>query len=139
MYSIHRAEIEKFIKELSSINFREVIANVSEPYDILRNFKSTWPNNELPGVYLFLSDSWDLLYIGESNELGTRLRKHFRYAANKKMGEPKTDEAKGTRFVITIGLKVDYGILAPALEKFLIKALHPQFNKIGKESHLNST
>jgi excinuclease UvrABC nuclease subunit len=131
MYTRHKEEVASFVESLKGAAANPWVEMMSEPFDINTQYSSTWPNNELPGVYLFLSDSYELLYVGKSTLLGARFSKHFHYSEDKRSGVPVTDESKDTRYIMTIGLRKEFGWLAPSLEEFLIAKLKPLRNEIG--------
>lgn len=131
MYSKHKNELQQFFKAVSAATHDNAIASVSEPFDILKDYPSTWPNIDLAGVYLFLSETGELLYVGESSFLGARLNSHFHYSEDRRSGKPVSTWAADTRYVITISLKAEFRWLALALETFLVASLNPKRNIIG--------
>lgn len=132
MYSKHREELLNFFDIVGKLKFEKVVCSISAPYDIETQFSSPWPNNTLPGVYLFFSNSFDLLYLGESNYIGRRLNNYFNYSTdNNNCGVPIKPESMNTRYIITIGLNNNYGWLSQSLEKYLIQELKPERNRIG--------
>lgn len=108
--------------------------NLSEPYD----FSSDWPDKSWygathPGVYIFAGEEGELLYIGKAScgrNIGNRLSAYWRHSPEKKP-EPKTDEAVGVRFVLTITVPTGHAYEVPAIEEWLIRELKPLRNKTG--------
>jgi hypothetical protein len=125
------AALSQFFTALSTATAEACIQSISDPFDILTDYRSTWPNNELAGVYLFFSESHELLYVGKSSFLGRRFMEHFRYSPDRLHGVPVSLEAVGTRYIISIGLREGYEWLAPSLEEYLIQTLRPPRNKEG--------
>ncbi len=76
-----------------------------------------------PGVYLFYGSEGELLYIGKSKSIRTRVRSHF----------SSPEEIRMCRQISHIEARKTVGELgALLLESQLIKELHPQFNKLSR-------
>ncbi len=131
MYLQHTHELDNFIDSLNQLTINSSIESISEPYDIETEYSSTWPNNEKAGIYLFFTSSFELLYVGKSSHIGSRLNKYFQYSEDKRSGIPIDEKSKGSRYIITIGLLKGYEWLAPSLEEYFIMKLKPVKNKIG--------
>ncbi len=77
-----------------------------------------------PGVYLFYGASGELLYVGKSKSIRTRVRSHF----------TARDEAWLRRRVRRVDTRETAGELgALLLESKLIKELHPMFNVASRQ------
>jgi hypothetical protein len=124
----------------------QVPFEIGPPYDLfpLRGPEKTpcggrwpesWPHLSRAGVYAFLSDEGELLYIGKAsfrNSLAARLSTYCGYEAGP--GTPcrlyhqwKTNP----RYVVTIAVPESTRFEASALEEFLIGELQPPENSIG--------
>ena len=128
-------ELEKKIFEfLNLLNLSRNILTIHQPYDTIKDYKrqKEWGSAASSGVYVFYSESMELLYIGESVNIGARLAHHFQYAENGS-GKAVSPKSKDVRWVVIIGLVDDYWFLAPALEHYLIYELKPKRNKTLKE------
>jgi len=110
---------------------------VSEPYDLREDWEhNSWPNAAGPGVYVILSPSQEVLYVGKAScnhTIGQRLAAHFVAGPD---GEAKcTHDWWGeVRYVCTIGFPEGRAFEAPALEEYLIKELKPRLNTHGRET-----
>ncbi len=87
-----------------------------------RSLLTTLPNT--PGVYLFYGTLGELLYVGKSKTIRTRVRSHF----------TARDEAWLRRRVKRVDTRETAGELgALLLESKLIKELHPMFNVASRQ------
>jgi len=78
---------------------------------------------DAPGVYLFYDTSGDLLYVGKSKSIRTRVRAHF----------SARDEKQMCRKVEHIEVRETAGELgALLLESKLIKELRPMYNRLAR-------
>lgn len=128
-------ELEKKVFEfLDFLNLPRDILTIHQPYDTIGDYKrqKEWGSAAASGVYVFYSEGMELLYIGESVNIGSRLAHYFQYAENGS-GKAVSQKSKDVRWVVTIGLVDDYWFLAPALEHYLIYELKPKRNKTLKE------
>lgn len=76
-----------------------------------------------PGVYLFYGADGELLYVGKSKTIRTRVRSHFSCA----------DEIRMCRLVTMIEVRKTVGELgALLLESQLIKELRPRYNRLSR-------
>lgn len=94
-------------------------------------WKDPWPLHDRAGVYLVYSASFKLLYVGTSQYLASRLSAHFPGTADKEcvIWEKWTEPP---RYVINVAVPREMPFEAPALEAFLIRALRPPDNVMGK-------
>jgi hypothetical protein len=100
---------------------------------------SSWPSADQPGIYAFLSETGEIIYIGKasmSNTLGSRLSAYTKYGEKNSDGSA-TCQLKHSgwnpepRYVVTVGLKKEFSFEAPAIEEYLIIRLSPSNNTIG--------
>lgn len=93
-----------------------------------------WPGNNHAGVYFVLSEDYQLLYVGQSKDLGLRCYQHF---------PPKKGQNNIVCTISEIWSKQPYFLYvatAPdnaiwerlSLEEFLIQILKPTDNTLGK-------
>ncbi|MFC4314485.1 GIY-YIG nuclease family protein [Steroidobacter flavus] len=97
----------------------------------LLRWPSSWPNADSPGVYLIFAADGQLLYVGKSRSLGTRLDNYFRYSNGRGSDCHIVDSGWHFKpcFVATIPLLESFE--AAGLEEFLIDRLDPWENKHG--------
>ena len=105
----------------------------SEPFDTKNPWDySSWPNNGLPGVYIFANEDNKVQYVGKASAtISARLSAYWCKGEN---GETKSKDWKseGIRYVYTIGVPNERAFEAPSIEEFLISHLKPVRNTIGK-------
>ena len=108
----------------------------SELWDLDTQFDQTWPNNKMAGCYAIFNGKKELLYIGKTNCMGSRLGTYFRSDVPKNRGVPKDRNAWSAtpRYVLTVGLENGYE--ASSLEEYLIQELRPCDNRLGKRTTL---
>lgn len=96
-----------------------------------------WPGKfhdcDSPGIYVFLDENDDILYIGKAsmnNLLGYRLGSYFCYDQD---GSCKLNHKwkKEPRYIITMAVDYDTRFEAAALEEYLISQLTTLENKAG--------
>lgn len=108
---------------------------ISELYDLANDWpKKEWPNSKQAGVYVFLDQNLNMLYVGKascSNNIGSRLGGYFKYGENIQT-KTKDPLHEIVRYVITVAVPEDHSFEAPAIEEFLITNLHPPLNKLGR-------
>ena len=101
-----------------------------EPIDIVKNPYAPCPGNKNPGVYIFLDEAMNVLYVGKAscgNIIGGRLKRHF----NEKW-HPTDDKSSGCRFITAIPLPPGQYSEASKIEEFLIAELNSPRNDKGK-------
>ncbi len=86
-----------------------------------------------PGVYLFYGKGDELLYVGKSRKVRTRVRAHFMVDALPGRGRDMLSEVRRIECRETVG---EIGALL--LESHLIKSTAPPFNVEGVERHLSA-
>jgi len=137
---------EQLVQFKKDVGYKEelIVSEAYEPYiekqgKLEPNLKQ-YPNSDLPGVYIFYSESTGFLYIGKcSNNLGFRIGAHIGKPGDKAAPEypyPYAEswiiENKNDLKVITIPLKREHFFLAPALETYMIWKLKPPYNARSK-------
>ena len=94
-----------------------------------------WPYNDRAGVYAFLDENLEVLYIGKSsmnNSLGSRLGKYVRYNSQKRCELNNHNLWKGEpRYVVTIAVPDTSRFEAASLEEYLISHIQTTDNKNG--------
>ena len=126
MTKLLKKKVNKFLKIL---RLDKDVIELNKPYDIINDYKQNkvWGSVDNSGVYIFYSSSGDLLYIGETINIGGRMSHYFKYAKDRS-GKSISNKSKNVRWVVIIGFINKYWFLAPALEHFLIKELKPKRN-----------
>ncbi len=127
-------EIEEKIKYYQE-NFRHPNLEkfkISGFYDLFPDSKTelkveeSWPNKWLfcgeAGVYIFLSDNLEVVYIGKANHFGERFSHYFGYGKDKKCSLKHSWNTK-PRYVITIMVPRDSKFENSALEGFLLSKI----------------
>ncbi|SDX55163.1 GIY-YIG catalytic domain-containing protein [Lutibacter oricola] len=120
----YRAEsLEKF--EISGVYdlFPESIGSNGWP--------SEWPNNGKYGVYLIMDKDENVIYIGESKNIGKRLSNYFQYSKDNSC-KIMHKWSVMPKYVCTIAINSKTWFERLALEEFLIYYAQPVDNKKGK-------
>jgi excinuclease UvrABC nuclease subunit len=122
-----KQKVGEFLKKL---NLPEV-CTINTPYDITKHYRrdNPWGSANQSGVYAFYSNSNELLYIGSSVNIGSRLGNYFQYSSIEGSAESTDIKSEDVRWVVTIGIKREYWFLSCALEQYLIYGLKPPRNK----------
>lgn len=105
-------------------------------YDLQTDWDNTYPNADSAGVYLFLNEEGNLLYVGKAScnsNLGARLGAYFKYGPDKNY-EIKNKYYSEVRKILTIPLPAGHEFEAGAIEEYLINELSPKLNVIGKKA-----
>ncbi len=89
----------------------------------------TWPHTG-SGVYIICDDTDEIIYVGQSKELGLRLSSYFSFGENKSV-RIKHNGWHPTSLV-TISVPKSSPFERLSLEEFLINKLNPLYNIIGK-------
>ena len=129
--------MDKLISALEELNSKYPRHNLnltlSEPYDTNNSWDhSSWPDNGLPGIYIFADENKKVLYIGKSSKsISNRLSAYWCKGDN---GETKSKDQKSenVRYVYTIGIPCDRAFEAPSIEEFLIGEVQPERNTNSK-------
>ncbi len=93
----------------------------------------TWPGATQPGLYVFVNEHDELLYIGKASctrALGHRLG-HYFSGRTLDTFTIADGNAAGATCVITIPLPPDHAFEAPAVEEFLLTRVATRGNKNG--------
>ena len=88
-----------------------------------------WPNCTSSGVYLIFDDKDEIIYVGESINLGNRLSDYFKYSEN---GGVKVIHNWSRFSILTITVPSSSQFERLALEEYLINKLNPFYNIRGK-------
>ncbi|MEE2732512.1 MAG: GIY-YIG nuclease family protein [Pseudomonadota bacterium] len=102
---------------------------ISEPFDTNMQWGSaSWPNNGLPGLYIFADENDRVVYIGKGSvTISARLNGYWRKGPNDETLS-KSDISKGVRYVYTIGIPIERAFEASSIEEFLISRVNPVRN-----------
>ena len=101
----------------------------------LKDFFGDIPN--LPGVYKFLDDTYEPIYIGKAKSLKKRVSSYFRESSKSKKIEKLLEQAKYIEFSVT-----NSELESLLHEQFLIKDKKPKYNvqfKDDKELSLDKS
>lgn len=122
---------------------------ISEAYDLLpddapatlgcrRRWPESYENPLSAGVYVVFDRLGQVIYVGKSSmnsSLSARLSSYFAFAPDRRCriqnGGPWTAEYQ-PRFVMNIAVPDSMRWEAPALEEYLIAALNPPLNTLGR-------
>ncbi|MEC8812944.1 MAG: GIY-YIG nuclease family protein [Pseudomonadota bacterium] len=106
---------------------------ISEPFDTNMPWSSaSWPNNGLPGLYIFADENDRAVYIGKGSvTISARLNGYWRKGPNDETLS-KSDTSKDVRYVYTIGIPIERAFEASSIEDFLISRVNPARNTNGK-------
>jgi hypothetical protein len=129
------AELHACIRELNEHFPRPGLTlEFSTPYDLASDWPNTWPGAVSAGVYAFIGEQDDLLYVGKAScgaTIGSRLGAYFGYGPERR-AKVYNDFYAGVRKVATLALPEGRQFEAPAIEEFLIARLGPPLNKVGR-------
>ena len=87
----------------------------------MKDFFGDIPN--LPGVYKFLDDTYEPIYIGKAKSLKKRVSSYFRESSKSKKIEKLLEQAKYIEFSVT-----NSELESLLHEQFLIKDKKPKYN-----------
>jgi hypothetical protein len=101
--------------------------DVSELYDLQRDYKQPYPNSDKSGVYVIYSEKGN--YIGKASLLGPRLSQHFVWKNDRTVLIPTMKRWGNAppRYVQTVATRHPYE--APSLEAYLLLKLQPLQNR----------
>lgn len=103
--------------------------SITAPLDISVKPNVSWPSNKHAGVYVFLDEKNEILYIGKASFgscIGSRLNKRF-----DSDWIPKSQYSKGCKYITTIPVPDAHRFEAPAIEEFLLSRLKTRSNSVG--------
>ena len=103
--------------------------SITDPLDISVKPDVSWPSNKYAGVYVFLDEESDILYIGKAsfgNCIGGRLNQRFDSSWNS-----KSPDSLGCKYITTIAVPDTHRFEAPAIEEFLLSKLTTKLNSVG--------
>ena len=129
----HGALSVKFHDEQGDVEFAPPRLEVrgklarSKPLSVA-DFAELKPLADRAGVYLIFGARMQLLYVGKSPTLGTRLSSYFRWSAGKGTPCRVVHTAWKTRPMFVATIAVTESFEAAALEEYLIGRLHPEEN-----------
>ncbi|WP_233882089.1 GIY-YIG nuclease family protein [Paraburkholderia flagellata] len=107
---------------------------LSEPYRIVEDAHTSFPNSSYAGVYFMFDRIGRLLYIGQSAGLGTRIGSHFGWNENRTAGVAREARFQEVHHIRTIGLPPENAFEAPAIELWFIQRLNPPLNDLHARS-----
>jgi len=79
-----------------------------------------WSDFVNPGVYFIFSDDDELLYIGMSTSIGSRVNSHFGSLINPKTPQWLQDEGKIAGYVAILLIDNNHRFEAPAIEDYVV-------------------
>ncbi|QXP68636.1 GIY-YIG nuclease family protein [Polaribacter sp. AHE13PA] len=120
----------KNLEKLSISNTYDLFPKTKESY----GWFNEWPNNGKYGVYLIMDKDKNVIYIGESSNIGNRLSDYFQYSEDKSC---KIIHKWSTtpKYVCTIAVDSKTWFERLALEEFLIFNVQPIDNIKSKYSN----
>lgn len=111
----------------------------SENYDLFPKNADTygwwtgeWPNNGRYGVYLIMDKDKNVIYVGESTNVGKRLGDYFQKLDDKSCKIVHDSWSRKPKYVCTIAVPSETWFERLALEEFLIFNVQPVDNKKSK-------
>ena len=113
---------------------------ISNIYDLFPDSKDTygwfheWPNNGRYGIYLIMDKDHNVIYVGESTNIGNRLGNYFQKLEDKSC-KIVHNWHKTPKYVCTIAVPTETWFERLALEEFLIYNVQPIDNKKSKYSN----
>ena len=128
--------VDTFSKEYRGRNLKPF--TISENYDLFSTSSDSygwtheWPNNGRYGVYLIMDKDENVIYIGESRNVGKRLGSYFQKSGDSSC-EIVNDWSEKPKYVCTIAVEAETWFERLALEEFLIYYAKPEDNKKGKQ------
>lgn len=131
-----RCTIRDFERAVSRLNSDfprpGIVLSLSKPFDLRTSYHRYYPGYDKPGVYVMLSEAWEVLYVGKSSAgLGGRLGNYFKAGKTRKEGVAKNPWFAQARYLVTLKLPKRRFFEAPSIEEFLIWKLQPPLNSQG--------
>ena len=106
---------------------------ISGLYDLFPKHKTeriiveAWPNKWIfsgeAGVYLFLDENLDIVYIGKANHFGNRFGSYFSYAKDGKTCNLKNNWKINPRYVVTVAVPNTSKFENLSLEGYLLSKI----------------
>lgn len=122
--------VAEFSEKFRGKNLKEF--EKSKNYDLFPENDDTygwrtgeWPNNGRYGVYLIMDKDENVIYIGESKNIGKRLSDYFKYADDKSCQIMHNNWSKAPKYVCSIAVPSETWFERLALEEFLIYNVKP--------------
>lgn len=103
--------------------------------DISKDFQKwadTYYHNGKCGVYLILNDKFEVIYVGESLNIGKRLGYYFGYREDKSCLIKHNFWSENPRYVCSIAVENNTWFERLGLEEYLIYKIQPIDNDKGK-------
>lgn len=94
-------------------------------------YNDEWPGNKHAGVYLVMTKDYEILYVGQSKDIGQRLYEHFPPCNGSCNIKEIWQKPPYYLYIITVPDNAIWERLS--LEEFLIQKFEPIDNKRGKE------
>lgn len=97
----------------------DLYPGIETVHETKKSWPEQWDHSGRAGIYLFLDENLEVVYIGKSNHFGSRFGSYFGFDTDKSC---KTKYTWKTipRFVITIAVPDDSKFESSALEEFLL-------------------
>jgi len=127
--------VDEFSEKYRGQSLKEF--TLSKNYDLFpentgsNGWPNEWPNNGKYGVYLIMDKDKNVIYIGESINIGKRLSDYFQYSEDKSC-KIVHNWSKTPKYVHTIAVSSETWFERLALEEFLIYNVKPIDNKKSK-------
>lgn len=112
----------------------EVTKQMLFPNEGEYGYNDEWPGNKHAGVYFVIAQDGDLLYVGESQQIGRRLYEHFPPICSSSTLKCYIKETWHKRpYYLYVAIAPDDATWERlSLEAFLIQTLNPSDNSRGK-------
>ncbi len=135
-------KIEEVLKHI--IEYQEKYRNsdlkdfeISPIYDLFpdkntnkefQEWPETYKHNGRYGVYLIIDNDFDVIYIGESSNIGKRLGDYFGYCEDKSCLIKHNNWSKKPRYICSIAVQNHTWFERLSLEEYLIYTTKPTDN-----------
>lgn len=100
-------------------------------HSVSAQWPDEWLNNGKAGVYLFLDEELNVVYIGKADSLGRRLYDYCRSNQNSKCILQHTTWKVTPRFLVTVGMAKETWFENSSLESYLIRNVPTSDNVVG--------
>lgn len=133
------AEVKKLIQDYQ-LNYRNPKLKefkISHIYDLFPNentdenfqkWSETYYHNGRYGVYLILNNNFEVIYIGESSNIGKRLGDYFGYCEDKSCFIKHNNWSEKPRYICSIAVESETWFERLSLEEYLIYKIKPTDN-----------